>query len=308
MKINIIVISAFVLIAVLLSGCGQKNIPVFDGDRAYQYLKEQCDFGPRNPNGQGHRECLQYLYDKLAETTNICRKQSFIYYDSVRQDTLRLTNVIASFNPKSQRRVMLCAHWDTRPWADRDPDTLNHNKPILGANDGASGVAVLLELASILKENSPSIGIDIAFFDGEDYGMEGHTEGWLLGSKYFVQNIGGYRPSLVILLDMIGDSDLQIYKEVYSSTYAGRYVDLIWKIAGLEKARHFKPESKHSVYDDHIPFLQAGIPAVDIIDIEYEYWHMLADTPDKCSIESLTEVGRVIVRLIYDTEVGLGAK
>ena len=297
-----------VIIALLFSGCQKKSIPVFNGDRAYKYLEAQCDFGPRDPNSKGHQDCLQYLYDKLAETTDICRKQSFAYYDSVRQDTLRLTNVIASYNPKSQRRLLLCAHWDTRPWADRDPDSSLHEKPILGANDGASGVAVLLELADIFKKDPPPFGVDIAFFDGEDYGMEGHTEGWLIGSKYFVQNIGGYRPMLVILLDMIGDSDLQIYKEEYSSTYAGRYVDLIWKIAEIEKATHFLSEKKHSVYDDHIPFLQAGIPAVDVIDIEYKYWHTLADTPDKCSAASLSEVGRVITRLIYDKEAGFGVK
>lgn len=308
MKILNIVLLFFVVIAVLLFGCGQKSIPVFDGDRAYQYLIEQCDFGTRNPNSKGHRECLQYLYGKLAETTDICRKQSFTYYDSIRQDTLRLTNLIASFNPKSQRRVMLCAHWDTRPWADHDPDTSNHDKPILGANDGASGVAVLLELASIFKKELPPFGVDIALFDGEDYGSDGQTEGWLIGSKFFVQNIGGYRPVLVVLVDLIGDSSLQIYKEQYSSTYAGRYVDLIWDIAKLENATHFMPEIKHTVYDDHIPFLQAGIPAVDIIDIEYEYWHTLADTPDKCSAASLSEVGRVITRLIYDKKAGFGAK
>lgn len=308
MRKDVIPLLFLFVIALLFTGCQRKSIPVFNGDQAYHYLKSQCDFGPRNPNSRGHKDCLQYLYAKLAETTDICRKQTFTYYDSVRNDTLKLTNVIASYNPKSQRRVMLCAHWDTRPWADREADSALHTLPIIGANDGASGVAVLLELAGILQKNQPPFGVDIALFDGEDYGNEGQTEGWLIGSKYFVQNIGGYRPLAVILLDMIGDSDLQIYREEYSATYARRYVDLIWKTAGLENAAHFLPETKHSVYDDHIPFLQAGIPAVDIIDIEYEYWHTLADTPDKCSIESLAEVGRVIVRLIYDTKAGFGAK
>jgi Zn-dependent M28 family amino/carboxypeptidase len=124
---------------------------------------------------------------------------------------------------------MLCAHWDTRPWADREADSSLHNTPIIGANDGASGVAILLELAGIFRVSPPPFGIDIALFDGEDYGKEGQTEGWLLGSKYFVRNIGGYRPLLVILLDMVGDSNLEIYREEYSSTYAGRYVDLSGK-------------------------------------------------------------------------------
>jgi glutaminyl-peptide cyclotransferase len=299
--------AAFVLI-LLIDGCGQKSMPVFDENKAFSLLKAQCDLGPRNPNSEGHQKCLQFLYDSLSATTDICRRQEFIYNDTSRKVTLQLTNIIASYNPKSQRRVMFCAHWDNRPWADNDADSSLHNRPIIGANDGASGVAILLELARLLKENPPSIGVDIAFFDGEDYGQEGQTEGWLLGSKYFALNLGGYRPVLVILLDMVGDSSLQIYKEQYSSTYAGRYVDLIWKIAALEKAEHFLPETKHSVYDDHIPFLQAGIPAVDLIDIDYTYWHTLADTPDKCSAASLKEVGDVMVRLLYDSELGLGSK
>jgi glutaminyl-peptide cyclotransferase len=305
---KIAIISAAIFFILFLAGC-QKNIPpFFDENKAFRYLSEQCDFGPRNPNSQAHSRCLNYLHEKLAATTNICRLQQFAYYDSVLKDSLRLTNIIASYNPKSQRRVLLCAHWDSRPWADRDPDSSAHNKPIIGANDGASGVAILLELSQILKDNPPPIGIDIALFDGEDYGTESHFDGWLLGSKYFTQNLGGYRPILMVLLDMVGDSDLQIYKEQYSSNYAGRYVDLIWKMAALEKAAHFLPDKKHSVYDDHIPFLQAGIPAVDLIDMDYKYWHTLADTPDKCSAASIGEVGRVLVRLIYDNNLGLESK
>lgn len=306
---NFVIVYLFAgVIMLFLPGCQKKGVPLFNADNAFSYLKSQCDFGPRNPNSEGHQKCLKYLFDKLTETTDICRMQSFVYYDSVRRDTLILTNIIASYNPKSQRRVMLCAHWDCRPWADHEADSSLHDKPILGANDGASGVAVLLELANIFKKESPPLGVDIAFFDGEDYGKESQTDGWLLGSKYFVQNIGGYRPLLVVLLDMIGDSSLQIYKEQYSATYAGRYVDIIWKIAEFEKATHFLPQIKHSVYDDHIPFLQAGIPAVDIIDIDYDYWHTLEDTPDKCSTASLAEVGRVLARLIYDKDIGLAAK
>jgi hypothetical protein len=305
---SIAMINTAIFFGLLLAGCQKRDLPAFDENRAFSYLNEQCEFGPRNPNSEGHRKCLDYLYEKLLATTDICRRQQFAYYDSVLHDTLRLTNIVASYNPKSQRRVLLSAHWDTRPWADRDADSSSRNKPIIGANDGASGVAVLLEFAQILKNNPPPIGVDIAFFDGEDYGTESHAEGWLLGSKYFAQNPGGYRPILMVLLDMVGDADLQIYKEQYSATYAGRYVDLIWKIAALEKAKHFYPEKKHSVYDDHIPFLQAGIPAVDLIDMDYQYWHTLSDTPDKCSPASLGEVGRVMVRLVYDNNLTLESK
>jgi glutaminyl-peptide cyclotransferase len=308
MKSAVGIIALLFIGAVSIAGCGQKYLPIFDSNNAYSLLKAQCDFGPRNPNSEGQRKCLQYLYEKLSATTDICRRQDFKYVDTLRHDTLNLTNLIASYNPKSQTRILLCAHWDSRPWADNEPDSSLHSKPIIGANDGASGVAILLELAEIFKKEPPQFGIDIAFFDGEDYGSDKQFECWLLGSKYFTQNLGGYRPVLVILLDMVGDSSLQIYKEQYSSTYAGRYVDLIWKAAAIEKAAHFFPETKHAVYDDHIPFLQAGIPAVDLIDIEYPSWHTLADTPDKCSAASLNEVGRVLVRLLYDDKSGFSAK
>jgi glutaminyl-peptide cyclotransferase len=307
MNYRTLIIVILAVLALSLS-CGSPTIPIFDGNNAYSLLKAQCDFGPRNPNSENHRKCLEYLYGKLAVTTDICRRQAFTYIDTIRHDTLRLTNLIASYNPKSQRRVMLCAHWDCRPWADNEADSSLHTQPIIGANDGASGVAILLEMAEIFKKYPPSMGIDIAFFDGEDYGQEGQTEGWLLGSKYFTQTLGGYRPILVVLLDMVGDSSLQIYKEKYSNDYARRYVDLIWNIAAQENAGHFLPDIKHSVYDDHIPFLQAGIPAVDLIDIDYAYWHRLGDTPDKCSAASLDEVGRVLVRMLYDNKIGLASK
>jgi Zn-dependent M28 family amino/carboxypeptidase len=173
----------------------------------------------------------------------------------------------------------------------------------MGASDGASGVAALLEIADILKENPPPIGVDIILFDGEDYGSHGARDQWLLGSKYFTANIGSYRPTYVILLDLIGDTDLNIHKEYHSHTYASSLVNRIWAAAAADSAEHFHPDILHSVYDDHIPFLQLGIPAAVIIDMDYEWWHTVNDTPDKCSAESLEEVGRVVLRLLYDTEL-----
>jgi glutaminyl-peptide cyclotransferase len=301
------VLAAFVFIF-WLSCQKHKSAPIFDENQAYKYLVEQCDFGPRNPNSLPHDKCGQYLYDRLAATTTVCRRQQFDYYDDVFKDTLKLTNIIASYNPKSQRRILLCAHWDSRPWADKDPDSNVHNQPILGANDGASGVAILLTIAEAFNKQPPPLGVDIVLLDGEDYGREGQEDKWLLGSQYFVKNIDGYNPICVVLLDMVGDSDLQIYKEYYSSTYAGWLVNRIWKAASIEKAEHFYPDIKHTVYDDHIPFLKVGIPAVDLIDMDYKYWHTLGDTPDKCSAKSLGEVGRVILRLIFDQDLSLESK
>jgi len=282
-------------------GCSrQRAVPDFDEDEAFAYLKQQCDFGPRIPNSQAHRRCEDYLYDKLAATTNVCRRQKFTYYDADVGDTLYLTNIIASYNPDDNQRMLLCAHWDSRPWADEEPDSSLHHLPVPGANDGASGVAILLVIAEILKEHQPPSGVDIIFFDGEDYGEPGKPDKWLLGSKYFVKNIGGYRPLYVILLDLVGDADLQIHKEYYSQAYAGWLVQRIWRAATLEEARHFYPDVKHVVLDDHRPFQEIGISAAVIIDMDYDYWHKLSDTPDKCSAQSLGEVGRVVLRLLYD--------
>ena len=280
-----------------------KSIPEFDGEKAYNYLIEQCEFGPRAPNTEAHKNCKDYLSSKLQASADIYRKQEFIYYDEKRQDTLRLTNLIASFNPRFAERILLCTHWDTRPWADSDPDSSLHNMPVPGASDGASGVAVLLVIAEIFKNNHPLFGVDIVFFDGEDYGQSGTPDEWLLGSKYFTENIGGYRPQYVVLLDLIGDTDLNIHKEYYSQTYAGWLVSKVWKAAALENAQHFHNDIKHNVYDDHVPFLEIGIPAVNIVDMDYKWWHTVNDTPDKCSAESLAEVGRVVLRLIYDKDL-----
>jgi glutaminyl-peptide cyclotransferase len=287
-------------VCLLLECNRQIAIPDFDEEKAFTYLKQQCDFGSRVPNSQAHGRCEDYLYDKLSVTSDVCRRQKFTYYDVDRDDTLYLTNIIASYNPDDNERVLLCAHWDCRPWADEEPDSNLHHLPILGANDGASGVAVLLEIAEILKEHRPPSGVDIIFFDGEDYGETGKPDKWILGSKYFVENIGGYRPLYVILLDLVGDADLQIHKEYYSQAYAGWLVQRIWRAATLEKARHFYPDVKHVVLDDHRPFQEIGISAAVIIDMDYDYWHRLSDTPDKCSAQSLGEVGRVVLRLLYD--------
>lgn len=297
--------AVFLTLVVLLSACSGPKIPNFDGKHAFEHIETQCAFGPRTPNSPAHDQCREYLLRTLQEAAPICRIQQFIHIDTLKKDTLHLTNLIASFNPKHKTRILLCAHWDCRPWADKEPDTTLHRLPVPGANDGASGVAVLLVMADIMKSNVPPIGVDIVFFDGEDYGRDDYPEGWLLGSRYFVQNIGGYRPAAVILLDMIGDSDLQIYREYYSNNHARWLVDKFWTAAKIEGAGHFFDEVRHTVLDDHVPFLQAGIPAIDVIDMDYPFWHTLADTPDKCSESSLGEVGRTLVRFVYDSKIGI---
>ncbi len=290
------------LLTVLNLNCSNE-IPEFDSEKAFSYIVEQCAFGARVPNSKAHAQCEEYLYNKLDEFADIVRKQNFTYYDAKRGDTLYLTNLIASFNPDKKQRILLCAHWDCRPWSDKEPDSSLHSQPVLGANDGASGVALLLTIAEVLKDQPLDIGIDIILFDGEDYGTYSEADDWLLGSKYFTENIGNYRPQYVLLVDMIADKDLNIHKDYYSYTYAGWLVNRIWKAAELVEAEHFHPDIKHTVYDDHVPFLLIGIPAAVIIDMDYEWWHTTKDIPENCSPESLVEVGRVVMRVLYDKDL-----
>ena len=200
-----------------------------------------------------------------------------------------------------KRRILLCAHWDTRPWADQDTDPKNRQKPILGANDGASGIAVLLEIAQILQSNKPAIGVDIVMFDGEDAGTSSEERSYAKGSAAFARAYSmGYQPMYGILIDMIGDSDLEIYKEAYSVQYAGHIVEKVWNKAAQLGIREFKAQTGYSIFDDHIPLLERGIICIDIIDFDYPYWHTVEDSPDKCSPSSLEKIGRLLVAIIFD--------
>ncbi len=279
--------------------CASNSPPKFDGAEAFQYLTAQCQLGPRNPGSEGHERTKKYLLDKLRQNTNLVKTQEFVYQDTSRGEKIELTNIIASFYPERKQRMLLCAHWDTRPTADRDPDSSLREKPILGANDGGSGVAVLLEIAKIISQKEPKWGVDIILFDGEDYGPEGELDKFCLGSKYFAKNKGEYKPEFGILLDMIGDRDLNIYKEQYSNRYAKNIVDLVWNTAQKLKIDCFNDSTKYFVYDDHIPLLEVGIPCIDLIDFDYPYWHTTQDTPDKCSPESLQKIGEVLVEILY---------
>jgi len=170
----------------------------------------------------------------------------------------------------------------------------------MGANDGASGVAVLLELGRLFKDNPPPLGVDIILFDGEDWGRNGEKAGWFLGSEHFAVNLGTYRPRAAILLDMVGDKDLRIYREAYSDLYAKELTDYVWNIAREAGSAAFVDSVKHAVSDDHIPLLTRRIQAIDIIDFDYPYWHTQEDTPDKCSPGSLGIVGEVVLRAVFD--------
>ncbi len=276
------------------------NVPVpkFSADSAFSYLVKQVDFGPRAPETPAHKNCLNYLNRKLGEYADTVHLQKFNVpgYNGV---MLHLANVVASFNTRAKTRVLLTAHWDSRPRADHQPGGAV-DKPIPGADDGASGVAVLLEMARDFKQSPPPIGVDIVLWDGEDYGKEGDLNYYCLGSKYWAATKPfSYYPIFAVNLDMIGQKDLSIPKEGYSVQYAPDIVNLIWKTAAEMGVTQFVDTLGEDIYDDQIPLDNVGLKAVDLIDFNYKYWHTLEDTPDKCSPESLSAVGRVLLEDIY---------
>lgn len=277
----------------------------FDGHKAYIYLKKQVDFGPRVPGSPAHEQCSKYFIQFFKKLGYKVMEQPFYHFDQRKNKTISMKNIIVRIDPDNKNRIMLCAHWDSRPTADMEKGK-NKSLPIPGANDGASGVAVLMHLAELFKNTPPPIGIDIVLFDGEDYGPQGHLDEYFLGSRYFVEHNPEIYPRLAILLDMVGDKNLNIKMEGYSVYYAGNWVELIWRKAQELGYYQFEYERGPYIEDDHVILNQAGIPAVDIIDFEYpdsknSYWHTLKDIPENCSPESLEIVGDVLFRLIMDT-------
>jgi len=286
------------LVLAALVGCGSGGVPEFDSASAFAFLEEQVDIGFRYPGSPGHKQLQRYLTGRLQDFGAEVSLQPF---DAVLTtgDTLHLINIIGNYKRGASKRVMLAAHYDTRPFADRDPDPANRDKPIPGANDGASGVAVLLEIARLLGENEPPVGVDIVFFDGEDYGREGSAIDYCQGSAHFSRRLRGYRPAAAIVIDMIGDSDLEIMMEGYSRAASPALLGELFDIAEELGVEQFRRREMGAIIDDHLPLIQAGVNAVDLIDFDYRYWHTLEDTPDKCSPQSLDAVGRVLLHYIW---------
>ena len=289
--------SGFILMLLFSSlSCESEHIPGFDGTRAFTYLEKQVSFGPRVPGTEPHEKTCDWLTKQLRAHTSHVALQHFT--GSIGGNDYEMTNIIATFYPDKTDRILLCAYWDCRPFADRDPDIENRSKPVPGANDSASGVAVLLEIAGIIAVQEPPVGIDIVFFDGEDGGEYGNNDSWILGSQYFAQKMQpSYRPRYSILLDMIGDKDLSLSRDYYSMESA----PALW--ARIEKSSKtlgitISPETK-GIIDDHIPLIKRGIPSVDLIDFDYPSWHTVSDTPDKCSAQSLGKIGALVLTVIY---------
>lgn len=280
------------------------NRPQFDGARAFADLQAQVNMGPRAPGTPGHDQIVAWLQTELSKYADRVTVQGFRSATALSQGVqYDFTNVIGEFNPDAQGESLgLAAHFDTRPVADNDPDPANRDDPIPGANDGASGVAVLLEIARALKSQPPDFPVVLLCFDAEDSGSSaagGPYFGFCLGSQHFVANMGGYDVDRLILLDMVGDADLRIRRELYSKAAAPMLQALVYGTAARLGHDGFVDEDGTAVIDDHLPFIRAGIPAVDLIDFEYPHWHTVDDTPAHCSADSLYEVGDTLLELIY---------
>jgi glutaminyl-peptide cyclotransferase len=280
------------------------QIPTFSGARAFELLVQQTRFGPRNPGSSGHAACREFLANEMRKYADDVKLQEFSHI-GYQGERFQLTNIVASFNPNANDRILLCAHWDTRPRAENDEDTARRHDPIIGANDGASGVAVLLELASLFKQRRPQVGVELILFDGEDYGMEGDIDRYLLGSRHFALNKpANYSPRFGILIDMVGDKFLDIPKEQHSSKYALDIVEMVWNKARELGYPQFTNEVGDLITDDHLPLNEVGIKTIDLIDFNYpdptnRFWHSHKDIPENCSAESLEAVGTVLTHVVF---------
>ena len=285
--------------------------PRFNADSAYNYVKAQVDFGPRTPNSKAHVACGEYLAKQL-EAHGATVTSQFVDLPAFDGTLLKARNIIGSFKPESKKRIALFAHWDTRPWADNDPDERNHKTPVLGANDGASGVGILLEIARLIRQQQPELGIDIIFFDAEDWGSSGSENSWGLGAQHWARHphVPNYNARFGILLDMVGGKDATFYKEYYSEKYARDVNKKVWKKANeLGYGRYFINQDGGGTTDDHLYVNEiAQIKTIDIVPHHPECeassfgptWHTVNDNMDHIDRATLQAVGQTVVEVIYN--------
>ena len=290
---------AALLSLTLAASCSDAAGP--DGARALERVKHQVAAGSRVSGTAGNAAVREWIAAELERLGGRVERQAFV--DTVAGQAWPLTNVIGRFGPTSGRRVGLYAHFDTRPWCDEDPDPAKQRQYCPGANDAGSGVAVLLEVAEQLHLRAPAVGVDLVFLDGEDFGRSSAPSEYGRGSRGYAMRLpppgDPARPAAGFLFDMVGDKDLAIWDEANSAARATNLVQLVHEAARATGAKHFHPEVRYTLVDDHVPLLDAGMPAVDIIDFDYAAWHTSRDLPDQVSAESLAEVSRVALWLVY---------
>lgn len=292
-----------------------KALGSFNADSAYRYVADQVDFGPRVPGSEGHKACRDYIINQLrnfhADTMYVQEAQVTAYTG----DKLPITNIIAGYNPAQSKRVLLVTHWDTRPWADREDREEERNRPIPGANDGGSGVGVLLEIARNLAIKEPSVGVDLLFVDAEDYGrsdsFDRQDDTWCLGSQYWVEHMVPYKaenlPVYGILLDMVGGVNARFHYEDFSARNASTPTIKVWSEAeALGYGDRFIRKVGGATIDDHIVLTRAGIPTTDVIELcnEQTYsfpptWHTHDDNMSNIDRSTLKAVGETVLNVIY---------
>ena len=293
--------------------------PAFSADSAYAFCQTQCDFGPRTMNSEAHERCGQWIVAKFQDygMQVIEQRATLKGFDGT---SLLSNNIIASFRPNVERRILICSHWDSRPWADNDPNPANHSKPVMAANDGASGVAVMIELARLLsmadKPDShdslaANIGVDFICFDAEDWGSDGDSDSWALGAQHWARNLHrkGYKAQFGILLDMVGGQNARFFREGFSQYYAPQVVDRVWRAAAAAGySSYFPREDGGAITDDHGPVNEyAKIPCIDIIPYYPECetssfgptWHTVSDDMQHIDRQTLKAVGQTLVQLLF---------
>jgi Zn-dependent M28 family amino/carboxypeptidase len=291
--------------------------PTFMADSAFQYCQQQCDFGPRVMNSEAHEQCGRWIISKFSQFGMTVTTQQAVLkgYDGT---PLKSTNIIASYLPEHNDRLLLCAHWDSRPWADNDPDEANHKTPVMAANDGASGVAVMLEIARLLSADTLKLGVDFVCFDAEDWGVPQWSEtmdtgdSWALGAQYWAANCPKQQAKKYrfgILLDMVGGQGAQFYKEGMSVQYAPNIVDKVWRAAQIVGfGSMFPAQTGGNITDDHIPVNRvAKIPCIDIIpyypDCQQSSfgptWHTVLDDMEHIDRNTLQAVGQTVVQVLF---------
>lgn len=292
----------------------KSSVPQFNADSAYAFVKAQTDFGPRVPGSEASKQCAQWLQQTLNAfgAENVAVQEAQV--TACDGTSLPIRNITAQINPQAKKRILLVSHWDSRPWADHEPDAANRRKPIDGANDGASGVGVILELVRLMGQQSPKVGVDILFVDAEDYGPHASDsadsdDAWALGTQYWAEH-----PTLPVadirygvLLDMVGGKDALFPKEYYSEYFAREVNDKVWRAAKTAgQSGRFVNASGGAITDDHIYLNRMGIPTVDIIESANPAtgsfnptWHTLADNIDNIDPATLGAVGKTLTHLIY---------
>ena len=273
----------------------------FDGVQALDYVRQQLAFGPRVPGSEAHRKAGDWITAMMRERADSVVEQRWTHV-TAKGDSLPMRNIFARFRPGAAERILYVTHWDSRPVSEMASDEARRAMPVPGANDGASGVALLIALGDLLRKTPPTLGVDFLFTDGEDYGDFGPPEvDVLIGAKYFADHLPSpdYRPLFGILWDMIGDRDLMIAKEGHSVEKAGDVVDRVWRVAAdLGYGQYFNPGNIGNITDDHVPLLARGLPVIDVIDLAFPWHHTPDDTIDKVSSVSLKIIGDVAWALI----------